>query len=328
MLDSGNPLSCLSWGSLLVTYLVFSSLASARWFHSINTFGYYCTLNSAYQVQCRKCARLEAVSLNKTDVIPGLVESSGNVITLPLIYLNSNKTASERFHVGTIIQIMTSCMLVLGKVSSSGIDPKVGNWVMQQHSNQLPANWELWESMICFSSKLLSYFLTILKFHSLFSLITKAREYHNQELTVAETRKMEVKEVRSNQIVNLFLKYILKIVWIFWHIAQGIWGNETSQWLLPVHREVWTHHQLRGKASTLMGSLESRSEVCFGTRWVWDVLYLTGDGVEYRYSVYNFYFSSLKRIKLKKMVKRYKYRILLPLFLQNWRRPHIGTIWQ
>ena len=55
---------------------------------------------------------IETISLRKTDVIPYPVESSGDIIKLHLIHLDSNKTASERFKVG--IQNMTFRMLVCG----------------------------------------------------------------------------------------------------------------------------------------------------------------------------------------------------------------------
>lgn len=44
---------------------------------------------------------IETISPRKTDVIPYPIESSGDITKLHLIHLDSNKTASERFKVGT-----------------------------------------------------------------------------------------------------------------------------------------------------------------------------------------------------------------------------------
>lgn len=45
---------------------------------------------------------IKAISLKKTDIIPGPVKSSEGAVTLHLIYLGPNKTASERFQLETI----------------------------------------------------------------------------------------------------------------------------------------------------------------------------------------------------------------------------------
>ena len=49
----------------------------------------------------RHCDRRWNYTPKKADIIPGPIESSGDIIKLYLIHLDSNITASERFKVGT-----------------------------------------------------------------------------------------------------------------------------------------------------------------------------------------------------------------------------------
>lgn len=44
---------------------------------------------------------VETTPLKKIDVIPGPIESRRDIIKLHLIHLDSKRTASERFQVGT-----------------------------------------------------------------------------------------------------------------------------------------------------------------------------------------------------------------------------------
>lgn len=70
--------------------------------------GTYCTFVQLSELKVSGVAAsgmsAEAASQKKADNIPGPVDSSGHVITLHLMCLDSSKTTSERFHVGTTKQ--------------------------------------------------------------------------------------------------------------------------------------------------------------------------------------------------------------------------------
>lgn len=89
-----------------------------------------------FQVACLKCAShvisTEATLGKQTDIIPGPVESNGNIFILHLIYLDSNKAASERFKTGTTKHdiLKTGCHLIWGRLKSRPT---------HQHSSQVPS---------------------------------------------------------------------------------------------------------------------------------------------------------------------------------------------
>lgn len=76
---------------------------------------------------CQSCDKQGSYT-GEVDVIPGPVESNGNIFILYLTYLDSNKAASERFKTETTKHdiLQTGCHLIWGRLKS-------------KHSSQVPS---------------------------------------------------------------------------------------------------------------------------------------------------------------------------------------------